>query len=224
MSKQDQSLLPLAAKMSVIIADDHAIFRNSLATMLQGQCSFRQVHEVGDFDSLLRLLERGEKPDLLILDLNMPGFTPESGIMTLRTRIAPAPILVLSASDEAEVVFECLGAGASGYVPKSADFPTLITALRTVLMGGVHVPRDLLVGAVAITPSTAATGPRISFTQRQRQVLNLASEGHANKEIAYRLGISEGTVKTHLAAVMRALSVNNRVQMLREAEKLGLVN
>jgi DNA-binding NarL/FixJ family response regulator len=109
-----------------------------------------------------------------------------------------------------------------GYVPKSSDMDTLLAGVRTVLSGGVYLPRSLLTGSMALTPGAAASGPGPTLTQRQREVLELVSQGHANKEIGYRLGISEGTVKTHLAAMMRSLSVNNRVQMLREAERLGL--
>lgn len=209
--------------MNVIIVDDHVIFRNGLRIALETRVADIEISEAGDYESLLRLLERCERPDVLILDLNMPGLVRQTGIMTLRSRIAPAPILILSASEEADDVFECLGAGASGYVPKSADIETVVLAMHTVRSGGVHVPRELMVGVVPVGSGKEVPGPRSTFTQRQTEVLRLATEGHANKEIAFRLGISEGTVKTHLAAVMRLLSVRNRVQMLREAERLGFV-
>jgi DNA-binding NarL/FixJ family response regulator len=209
--------------MNVIIADDHVIFRNGLKLALETSCEDIRISEAGDYEGLLRLLNRGDPPDVLILDLNMPDLVRNSGIMTLRGRIAPAPILILSASEDAEDVFQCLGAGAAGYVPKSADIATVVLAMQTVRSGGIYVPRELMVGAVPLTNSKDASQARVNFTQRQTVVLRLASEGHANKEIAFRLGISEGTVKTHLAAVMRSLAVHNRVQLLREAERLGYV-
>ncbi len=210
--------------MRVVIADDHAIFRNGLKMALEAHVDEISILEAADYDALLRLIARSEAPDLLILDLNMPGLVRSTGIMTLRGRIAPAPILILSASEEADDVFECLSAGASGYVPKSADIKTVVSAMQTVRSGGVHVPRELMVGSVPLSADgDARSAKSAGFTQRQTEVLRLASEGHPNKEIAFRLGISEGTVKTHLAAVMRALSVHNRVQMLREAERLGYV-
>jgi DNA-binding NarL/FixJ family response regulator len=209
--------------MRVVIADDHAIFRNGLKMALEAHIEDITILEAADYDALLRLIARSDPPDIVILDLNMPGLVRTTGIMTLRGRVAPAPILILSASEEADDVFECLSAGASGYVPKSADIKTVVSAMQTVRSGGVHVPRELMVGSVPLSGDGDARSSKTGFTQRQTEVLRLASEGHPNKEIAFRLGISEGTVKTHLAAVMRALSVHNRVQMLREAERLGYV-
>ena len=208
--------------MKVMIADDHVIFRNGLKLALESSCEDISITEAGDYEGL-RLLGRGDQPDVLILDLNMPGLVRDSDIMTLRGRIAPARILILSASEDAEDVFQCLGEGAAGYVPKSADIDTLILAIQTVRSGGVYVPRALMVGATPVINGNETGQARVNLTQRQTVVLRLASEGHANKEIAFRLGISEGTVKAHLAAVMRGLAVHNRVQMLREAERLGYV-
>lgn len=224
MSTSETTVPAGRVRMKVIIVDDHVIFRNGLRIALETQWPGIEIVEAGDYEGLLRLLTGGERPDVVILDLNLPGLARNSGIMTLRSRVAPAPILILSASETAEDVFECLAAGASGYVAKSADIETVILALETVRAGGVHVPRELMRGAIPLTEAKDAQAARASFTQRQTEVLSLASEGHANKEIAFRLGISEGTVKTHLAAVMRSLSVRNRVQMLREAERLGYVS
>lgn len=209
--------------MRIIIVDDHGLFRKGLKIALETESPGIEIVEAGDYEGLLRLIARGERPEAVILDLNMPGLVRQTGIMALRSRIAPAPILMLSASEESDDVFECLGAGASGYVPKSADIQTILFALSTVRSGGIYVPRELMVGAMPLAGAKETREDRPNLTQRQTEVLRLAAEGHANKEIAFRLGISEGTVKTHLAVVMRLLSVRNRVQMLREAEKLGYI-
>lgn len=211
--------------MKILIADDHVIFRNGLKLALETDDPTVAFDEAGDFEALLQRLAQDDPPDIIILDLNMPGLTRATGIMTIRGRAPLARILILSASEEAEDVFQSLSAGAAGYVAKSADIKSLIGAIRTVRSGGVHVPRELLVGAMPLPGSmpSPAEAEQIRLTQRQSEVLRLAAEGHANKEIAYRLGMGEGTVKSHLASVMRTLSVRNRVQMLREAERLGLI-
>ncbi|MCW0180169.1 MAG: response regulator transcription factor [Zavarzinia sp.] len=206
--------------MKVVIADDHVIFRQGLRLALEAAQAGSEFLEAGDFDGLLRLVMRQRDLGLLILDLNMPGLSRSTGIATLRGHVAPAPILVLSASDDSEDVFSSLAAGASGYVHKSAGLDVLTEAIRTVGLGGVYVPRDLVTGArpPAAKASRVGEGPRL--TPRQADVLRLAAEGHANKEIAFRLGMGEGTVKAHLSLVMRELGVHNRVQLLREVERL----
>lgn len=208
-------------RMKVVIADDHVIFRQGLRLALEAIQAGSEFFEAGDFETLLRLVTRQRDLGLLILDLNMPGLSRSTGIATLRGHVAPAPILVLSASDDSEDVFASLASGASGYVHKSAGMDVLTEAIRTVGLGGVYVPRDLVTGVRPPPPNArgaTAEGPRL--TPRQADVLRLAAEGHANKEIAFRLGMGEGTVKAHLSLVMRELGVHNRVQLLREVERL----
>lgn len=125
--------------------------------------------------------------------------------------------MVLSASEDGEDVFRALAAGASGYLPKSASAATIVAALRLVLAGGVHVPRELVAGGATLG---APAPPRL--TARQAEVLALIGAGHANKEIAHRLGTSEGTIKAHVAAIMRQFGVRNRVQLLLAADRAGM--
>jgi len=208
--------------MRVVIADDHAIFRTGLRLALEADAAVHSVQEAASFEEMLTIAERGE-PSLLILDLRIPGFTVPDGLRTVRRRFASLPVLILSASCDAQDMIACLGAGASGYVTKASDITVLFRAIRLVQSGGVFVPSDVVAGqgdAIGTSPELPATAsPRL--TRRQFQVLELALDGHANKEIAYRLEMSEGTVKTHLASVMRMYDVNNRVQLLRQVERIG---
>jgi DNA-binding NarL/FixJ family response regulator len=204
--------------MRVMIADDHAIFRQGLRAVLGSLSDGVAIDEAGDLETALKCAV-DQPPDIVLLDLKMPGMDGFSGISAFRRRIPLAPILVLSASEDSEDVFQALAAGASGYLAKSASASVILDALRLVLVGGIYVPRDLVANAeIAAHPKTEA--PRL--TERQTEVLNLIVDGHSNKEIAYRLGTSEGTVKAHVTAIMRQLGVRNRVQMLLAAERAGL--
>jgi two-component system nitrate/nitrite response regulator NarL len=206
----------------IVIADDHAIFRTGLRLALEADEAIASVHEAASFEEMLTNLERGDI-SLLILDLRIPGLTVPDGLRLLRQRFASLPVLILSASSDAQDMITCLGAGASGYVTKASDIQILFNAIRLVRAGGVFVPADIVAGKGegigGLMERPVSIAPRL--TRRQSQVLALALDGHANKEIAYRLQMSEGTVKTHLAAVMRIYDVNNRVQLLRQVERIG---
>lgn len=200
----------------VLIADDHAIFRQGLRLVLDGLGPSTRVVEAGDFAEAQAAALALPAPDVMLVDLRMPGMDGFAGIGALKRTRPAAPLLVLSASEDGEDVFRSLAAGASGYLPKSATAATILEALRLVLAGGVHVPRDLVAGGNAL----GAPVPRL--TARQAEVLTLIAGGHANKEIAHRLGTSEGTIKAHVAAIMRQFGVRNRVQLLLAADRAGL--
>jgi DNA-binding NarL/FixJ family response regulator len=204
--------------MRVLIADDHAIFRQGLRAVLGALSEIEAIDEAGDLETALGFAV-ARRPEIIFLDLRMPGMDGFSGIGAFRRRNAAAPILVLSASEDKEDVFQALAAGASGYLAKSASASVILEAMRLVLVGGIYVPRELVSQAEdAARPKAGA--PRL--TERQTEVLNLIVDGHSNKEIAHRLGTSEGTVKAHVTAIMRQLGVRNRVQMLLAAERTGL--
>jgi DNA-binding NarL/FixJ family response regulator len=204
--------------MKLLIADDHAIFRQGLRAVLASLSEDIIIDEAGDLATALELAI-DQPPDIILLDLRMPGMEGFQGISKLRKRVVGAPIVVLSASEESEDVFQALSAGASGYLAKSATAAVILEALRLVLVGGIYVPRELVANAESIVPPKAET-PRL--TKRQTEVLNFIVDGHSNKEIAHLLKTSEGTIKAHVAAIMRQLGARNRVQMLLAAERAGL--
>jgi DNA-binding NarL/FixJ family response regulator len=209
--------------VKVLVADDHAIFRQGLRVVLGELDPMVDVLEAGDFGEALAIARDAHNLSLLLADLRMPGMDGFQGLRALRRLLPRVPIMVLSASEEAADLFGALESGASGYLPKSAPAPVIVDALRLVLAGGVYVPREIVSGGGKPLPQPSAIHDRDAvLTPRQHEVLALIADGHSNKEIAYRIGTSEGTVKAHITAIMRVLGVRNRVQLLLAAEQRGI--
>ncbi|MBJ7416980.1 MAG: response regulator transcription factor [Niveispirillum sp.] len=209
--------------MKILIGDDHLLFREGLCrllTQLDDQASFV---EAGTFDDVLSLARDGQDFDLVLLDLQMPGFPGFSGVQEICEAQAGTPVVIVSASEAQADVRAALDAGASGYIPKSSSVKIMLSALNLIFSGGIYVPPAAILGdgpgvsghaAAAAGTAGAANGAAgaPSLTQRQRDVLRCLREGKSNKQIAYELGLSEGTVKIHVTAVMRSLGVRNRTQ------------
>lgn len=205
--------------MRVLIADDHPMVRDALARTVHELEPAAEVHQAGDFDSLLRLALEGSA-DLVLLDLNMPGMGGIAGLQRLRARLPTIPVVVASGQDDAATIRAVLAAGAAGFIPKSERPEVLLGALRLVLAGGVYVPPRSLDAPppAAVSPAGAAG----LLTPRQRDVLRAMSHGQPNKLIARELGLTEGTVKIHIAAILRALQARNRTEAVVRANELGL--
>ena len=205
--------------MDVLIADDHPLVRDALARVVRQVDPDSRVEEVGDFESLVACVERAA-PGLLLLDLNMPGMDGLAGLRRLRERYPSLAIVVASGQDDPVTIRTVLGTGASGFISKSDPPQTLINALRLVASGGVYVSARLLADGHA---GNVPRGPDASeLTPRQRDVLDLLLLGHPNKQIARALGLTEGTVKIHIAAILRALQARNRTEAVLRARTLGL--
>jgi DNA-binding NarL/FixJ family response regulator len=208
--------------VKVLVADDHAIFRQGLRVVLGDLDPAVEILEAADFGEALAIARDVQDLSLLLADLRMPQMDGFEGLKALRRVVPRAPIMVLSASEEAADLFGALESGASGYLPKSAPAPVILAALRLVLAGGVYVPRELVSGGRPLPQTLAGSGRAGVLTPRQHEVLALIADGHSNKEIAHRIGTSEGTVKAHITAIMRVLGVRNRVQLLLAAEQRGI--
>lgn len=209
--------------MRILIADDHALFRGGLKLQLSTFSDDLDVLEAGSFDEVLVLAEQHTPADLAILDLAMPGPGWSDAVRALRQAWPETRVVVLTGDDDPATVRSALDAGVHGYVPKSEQPHVFAAALRLVLAGGSYFPVAMLGRAEPAAPICAPANPH-AITGRQREVLQLMAEGCANKEIAYRLGLTEGTVKLHVAAVLRGLGAHNRTQAVaiaREARLLG---
>lgn len=202
------------APATFLIADDHAIFRQGLRAVLGRLDPEARVIETESFEAAMALTGTHPELQLIVADLRMPDHDGFTGMRALRKSWPSTPILALSASEQADDVFLALEAGASGYVSKSTSTGRLIEVMQLVMLGGIYVPRDLLDGQRAPAPH-----PGAALTPRQREILALVVEGCSNKEIARRIAIREGTVKAHLAAIMRHFGVNNRVKLLLEVSR-----
>lgn len=197
---------------TVLIADDHAVFRIGLVQLLRRSLKAKRILEAESFAQVLDHLEDGDVM-LTILDLRMPGLGDPAGITRMRRLRPDARVVVLSASDCRRDILAALAAGAHGYIVKTQNTDQLVDRLRYVLSGEIYVPAGLAAlppePAEGQAPSLEAPPVR-GLSSRQRQVLKGLVEGKSNKEIARALNVAEGTVKIHLAALFRALGATNR--------------
>ncbi|HVK31539.1 MAG TPA: response regulator transcription factor [Burkholderiaceae bacterium] len=204
--------------MNVLIADDHPLVRDALARTVQQLSADVQVRQAGDLDGLLRLAAQGDA-DLALVDLNMPGMDGIVGLRRLRDAAPTLPIVVASGQEDPMTIRAVLAAGAVGFIPKSERSEVLLGALRLVQAGGTYVPSRLLDSTARPPPTDLHSA---ELTPRQLDVLRCLLRGEPNKLIARELGLTEGTVKIHIAAILRALHARNRTEAVVRARALGI--
>jgi len=203
---------------SVVIADDHPMVRDALARVVGQLYTEARVLEAGDFAALLGHLD-GPAPELVLIDLNMPGMDGLDGVRRLREAFPALVIVVASGQDDPGTIRAVLALGANGFIPKIDPPDLLLQALRVVRAGGLYIPARSLGDTRGVTaPIPNASG----LTPRQLDVLRLLVKGEPNKVIARQLGLTEGTVKIHIAAILRALQARNRTEAAIRARELGL--
>ncbi|MEI8594109.1 response regulator transcription factor [Photobacterium sp. Hal280] len=199
------------AQYTIVIADDHPLFRNALFQSVHMAVSKANLLEADSLDTLLQLLDKEPDVDLLLLDLKMPGANGMSGLIQLRAQHPELPVVVVSANEEASVIRQVRHHGAFGFIPKSSDMRELISALNQVLDGEPYFPPGI--GDDEDNPELDALAARIAtLTPQQYKVLCMLSDGLLNKQIAYELNVSEATIKAHMTAIFRKLGVKNRTQ------------
>ncbi|OEE73367.1 response regulator transcription factor [Vibrio ordalii] len=203
---------------TIIIADDHPLFRNALFQSVHMAISGANLLEADSLDALLALLTKQSDVDLLLLDLKMPGANGMSGLIHLRAEYPELPIVVISASEEPSVVAQVKSHGAFGFIPKSSDMRALIAALNQVLAGDPFFPEGLIANHAACNDLTKKIA---ALTPQQYKVLGMLSDGLLNKQIAYELNVSEATIKAHMTAIFRKLGVKNRTQAVILLNELG---
>lgn len=212
--------------MKILIADDHGLFREGLRLVLQQLDRELRIVEASDFPQAVAAAKTEGDLRIVLLDLNMPGMPWQEGLTTLRELVPDVPVVILSASEDRPLVMQAVKLGAAGFIPKSSNSGVMLGALQLVLSGGVYLPPALVEqagsgsssgGDKGINSATAAL-----LTPRQREVLALVGEGKSNKEVARLLDLSEGTVKLHVTAILKALKVNNRTRAVVAASQLGL--
>jgi DNA-binding NarL/FixJ family response regulator len=211
-------------KRAVLIADDHPLFRDALKLAVAQAVPGAQIVEADSVDSLFAALESHPDPELLLLDLNMPGAHGFNALVQARAHFPAVPIVVISAREDRHIMHRSLGHGAAAFVPKSASIDLIVGALRAVLSGDTWLPPSAAQdNPAALDASEAeATSRLAALTPQQFRVLSMLSAGLLNKQIAAELGVSEATVKAHVSAVMQKLGVSNRTQAVLLAQKLAL--
>jgi len=212
--------------MKILVADDHSLVIEAVKAKLAELGSPIEFVVASRVD---QLLEAAAGPlDLALVDLAMPGAAGHRHVAELRRRFPDLPLIVLSGTEDPQVMRSLLDLGVQGFIPKAYSAEIMLSAVRLVLAGGVYVP-PMLMEAVPAGPGTAAAPSsqelsveslRRRLTERQVEVLRLLSQGKPNKLIARELDISEGTVKIHLAAIFRALNVRNRTEAVVMARTL----
>lgn len=211
----------MAPVTTFIVADDHPLFRGAMRAALLALRPDARVHESGRFEDAVKLVARYPDTDLVLLDLNMPGSSGLSGLMTLRAAQPTVPVVIISATDDSLTVRRALELGASGYVSKSAGIEEIGKVIETVMAGGVSTPEGLDLTAES-DPEVADLIARIqTLTPQQRRVLAMLGQGLLNKQIAFELQVSEATVKAHVSAVLQKLHVDSRTQAVIKLAKLA---
>ncbi len=206
--------------MKILIADDHALFRGGLKLQLQHFKADGEIIDINNFEKLLPAVAE-HLPDMVIVDLGMPGMPWREAIGQFRASYANIRLVVLSANDDDTNVRDALRLGANGFISKSDPPEVVMAALQLVCCGGTCVPSHFTQHA-ATEPDTGASNSPI--THRQREVLELMAEGYSNKLIAYKLQLTEGTVKQHVAAVLKTLGATNRTQAVAAARSSGVLS
>lgn len=205
----------MATPLTLLIVDDHFVVRSGLATALEIEDDIAIVGDVRRGDLVLDAYER-LRPDIVLMDLQLPGLGGVAATEILCERHPEAKVLVYSTFIHDDEVQAALDAGAMGYVQKSSSREELLTALRQVGAGQSHLPRDL---ALRLAHQRLCA----SITAREREVLEQIARGQANKQIAANISISEETVKRHVRHILEKLGVNDRAQATAEAIRRGII-
>ncbi|AKC85907.1 LuxR C-terminal-related transcriptional regulator [Pseudoxanthomonas suwonensis] len=216
--------------MKILIADDHHLILEGVKSKLCELGDDLEFATAMTIDEVRAQLAQGMPPDLLIMDLSMPGASGLDHVVEVRERFPSLPLVMLSGAEDARQMKDLLALGVRGYIPKAYSPDIMLSAIRLVISGGVYVPPMLLdpepvkpAGQTAADPHAEGSleGLRSLLTERQVDVLRLLALGKPNKSIARDLSISEGTVKIHLAAIFRALNVRNRVEAVVASRRLS---
>ena len=204
----------------IIIADDHPLFRDALKQILMRDMPGAELVEAGDLEEVTAAMEKAGETDLILLDLKMPGVQGFSGLIYLRAQYPGVPVAVISASEEPAIIRRAISLGASGFIPKSASAEEMQRAVRAVLEGELAVPADVSMDVDDDDAARDTARLLSTLTPQQMRVLMMLREGLLNKQIAWKLGVSEATIKAHVSAILQKLKVESRTQAVIAASRV----
>jgi DNA-binding NarL/FixJ family response regulator len=219
--------------MKILVVDDHQLIREGLRPVLErlgGMGEEVSVLEAASYDEAIVYADSNPDLDLVLLDLRLPNVSGFAALVDLQERHPDVPVVIMSGEDDPAVVRGTFDRGALGFIPKSSPSHVILNALRLVLEGGTYVPREIMSAfaspapgpAQPATPMEESQARELGLTPRQADVLALLLAGKSNKIICRELNLAEGTVKNHVAAVLKALNVTTRVHAVIAAAKLGI--
>jgi DNA-binding NarL/FixJ family response regulator len=208
--------------VTLLIADDHPLYRDALKGALSMACDDLQILESGDLNSTVSMLHANET-DLLMLDLHMPGSSDLFGFLHIQKTFPDLPIAVVSGTEDVALISKVVGLGAIGFIPKTASAQAIKDALSCMLAGDVWVPEAVRQQIQDVDETFSELAENVaSLTPSQYNVLCYMRDGLLNKQIGYNLNIAEATVKAHVTAIFRKLHINNRTQAVLIASQLQL--
>jgi DNA-binding NarL/FixJ family response regulator len=217
-------LIALQAE-TVIVADDHPLFRTAIKEALEAEQGETNFLEASSFESLQELVDEQKEVDLVLLDLHMPGVSGFAGLVYLCKRYPSVPVVIISANEDPVVIKRALEHGAAGFIPKSSSIDTITQAISSILLGEIWAPALTQSDLPGNNTSEVELAERMAqLTPQQFKVLMMMSQGLLNKQIAYELGVSEATIKAHVTAIMTKLGVSNRTQAVLAANQLSVSN
>jgi len=212
--------------ISVLLVDDQTLVRQGIRSLLELSDDIRVVAEAADGSQAVELIPQA-KPDVVLLDLRMPGMSGIDVLNTLGQRGQQPPTIILTTFDDDQLVLAGLKAGARGYLLKDVSLDQLVDAVKTVAAGGSLVApvvtQRLLSGLERMHNEFTSLDRPDPLTERETEILRLMAGGYSNKEIANSLGVAEGTVKNHVSNILSKLGVRDRTRAVLKAFELGIV-
>lgn len=228
--------------MKILIADDHELFLKGLEFILEQNLQNIEITTAQSYTEIFSILETKQNFDLIITDLAMPGANWLTAINKIHSTLPETPIIIISAVFDKELLQQTLDIGVAGYIPKTASNNLIVSAINLVLAGGVYIPHELLYSAKNQTFSSEKQKEYINplknlekltengteetkkaLTDRQIDIVKCIAEGLSNKQIAYKLNLTEGTIKVHITIILKLLNVKNRTSAVIEAAKRGYI-
>jgi two-component system response regulator NreC len=207
--------------VTVVLADDHAVVRKGLRLLVDAEDDLRVVAEAGNVPDALRMA-RAHRPEVLVLDLNMPGGSSLEAIPSIREQAPTTAIVVLTMQDDPSFARQALQAGALGFVLKEAADDELLEAIKLAAAGETYLNPRL--GARLAAQPTQPAGPPDDLSERELEVLKLIALGHTNAEVAGQLYLSVRTIESHRAHIQQKTRLASRAELVRYALDHGLID